>query len=136
MSLAQTHLDKLPDQWQTSFLEMYDVGCGDAEVMREFGIAPKAWNIMLNSLGESEFSEVVEFGHVLARAWWEQQGRTNLNKRGFNVRLFDINMQNRWGWARKAELETETQIVAADDNALDARLEELRNKVSGATESP
>lgn len=136
MSLASKHLAKLPEDWTQLFLEMYNQGCSDTELMKEFGITPKAWKIMLIALGESEFHEVVDFGHALAQAWWEFQGRTNLKTRGFNVRLYDINMQNRWGWARKSELsDTDSQIGAADDKALDRRIKELSKKVSGGVEA-
>jgi len=136
MSIAQKHLAKLPEDWTQLFLEMYNQGCSDVEIMKEFGITPRAWKLMLMALGESEFHEVIDFGHALAQAWWEHMGRTNLKTRGFNVRLYDINMQNRFGWAQKAELnESDSQIGAADDKALDRRLSELRKQVSGGVET-
>lgn len=132
MTLAQKYLERLPEDWPVQFLDMYEQGCSDAEVMREFAITPKQWKVLLTSLGESEFEEVVEYGHALARAWWEAQGRVNLMKKGFNVRLYDINMQNRWGWARKAEVEqNEGPVLGADDEALDARIKELKSQVAG-----
>jgi len=131
---AQKYIDALPEDWQRKFLEMYDTGCSDHEIMREFGISPKAWRVMTMALGESEFSEVVEFGQALAQAWWEREGRVNLAKRGFNTRLYDINMQNRWGWARKAENTEVDGVSIADDQSLDRRIEELKKKVSGDIE--
>lgn len=103
--------------------------------MREFAIPLKQWKIMMNSLGESEFSEVVEFGHVLSQAWWEQQGRNHLNKRGFNTRLYEINMQNKFGWANKAEVnDPDSQVGAVDEESLNRRIDELSKKVSGDAE--
>jgi hypothetical protein len=131
---VQEHLDALPEDWQRKFLEMYDTGCSDHEVMREFAISPKAWKLMSIALGESEFNEVIEFGKALARAWWEREGRVNLDRRGFNTRLYDINMQNRWGWARKAENAEVDQVTGADEQSLDRRIEELKAKVSGEIE--
>ena len=131
---AKVFLDKLPEDWEAKFLEMYNTGTGDFEVMREFGIPLKNWKIMMNSLGESAFSEVVEFGHVLSQAWWEQQGRSNLKKRGFNTRLYEINMQNKFGWANKAEVNDPDSVGASDDKSLDRRIKELSKKVSGDVE--
>jgi hypothetical protein len=135
---VQTVMDTLPEDWTTQFLAMYDDGCSDFEVMRQFGITPKQWQMVYSALGESEFQEVVEYGHALARAWWEAQGRTNLTKRGFNVRLYDINMQNRYDWARKAEnTDGDTVVGAADDASLSHRIKELESKykVSESTET-
>jgi hypothetical protein len=138
MTIATKHLEKLPEDWEHKFLDMYDHGCSDWEIMREYGIKPRAWKIMYSALGESQFREVVEFGNVLSRAWWEKQGRTKLNTRGFNTRLYDIQMQNRFGWAKKAETtETEAGVTEADQESLDRRLAELRDKaqVSGDAET-
>jgi len=137
MSLAQTYLDKLPPDWESKFLDMYDSGCSDWEIMREFGIKPKEWKIMHSSLGESIFAEIVEYGNALCRAWWEQEGRTNLHTPKFNTRLYDIQMQNRFGWTRKAEItDSDTAVQSADEESLDRRLGELRDKeqVSGDAE--
>lgn len=123
---ASTHLAKLPEGWAKQFLEMYDVGCSDHEIMRKYAITPTAWKTMLNSLGESEFHEVVDYGNALAMAWWLRLGRTNINNKQFNTRLYDITMQNRFGWAQKAETtENETSVSLADDDTLDRRIKEL-----------
>ena len=138
MSIAQKHIDALPETWAADFLDMYDHGCSDWEIMREYGIRPRAWKIMYGALGESQFREVVDFGNVLCRSWWEREGRTNLKARGFNTRLYDINMQNRFGWARKAETsELDLGTALADQESLDRRLKELKAKeqVSGDAET-
>lgn len=132
---VKEHLDALPEDWVDKFLEMYDTGCSDHEIMREFGISPKVWQLLMMSLGESQFAEVVEFGNALARAWWEREGRTNLGKRGFNTRLYDINMQNRWGWAKKQETsDSDAPMVAANDTALDRRIQQLKEQMAEGAE--
>ena len=125
--LAKTHIAKLPEDWKDQFLKLYDSGGSDWELMRIYGITPGAWKTMYNALGESEFHEVVEFGNVLAKAWWIELGRKNVYNKQFNTRLYDITMQNRFGWAQKAETtENESPIGMADDATLDRRLEQLK----------
>lgn len=129
MTQATTHLAKLPEGWQKTFLEMYDEGQSDCEIMREFSITPAAWKTMYNSLGESEFNEVVDFGNVLAEAFWVRLGRINVGNRSFNTQLYNITMQNRFGWSQKAETtEIEKPIQLADDETLDRRFKELVGK--------
>jgi len=138
MTPAQELLNKLPEDWEAKFLGMYDEGCSDWEIMREYGIKPKEWTLMHNALGESQFAEVVEYGNALCRAWWEQLGRTSLNTRGFNTRLYDIQMQNRFGWSQKAEnTENDTGVQLVDIDSIDRRIAELtgKDKVSGDAET-
>lgn len=126
MTNASTHLKALPEDWQDQFLKMYDVGCSDWEIMRKYGITPTAWKTMVNALGESEFHEVVEFGNALAKAWWIRLGRKNVGNKQFNTQLYNITMQNRFGWAQKAETtDNDSPITVSDSDALDRRLEEL-----------
>ena len=123
---ARTYLDKLPEGWQKEFLAMYEVGCSDHEIMKKYAITPTAWKKMALSIGDSEFGEIVEFGNALAFAFYLKLGRVNLNNKQFNTRLYDITMQNRFGWAQKAEnTETETSISIADNDTLDRRIKEL-----------
>jgi hypothetical protein len=121
---------KLPEGWQKAMLDLYDMGASDAEIMREFGITPKAWKAMLLDLTNTEFNDVIEFGHMLAQAWWEAQSRASLNKRGFNTRLYDIVMQNRFDWSSKETTVTESAEGAANESDLDARINELKKKLS------
>lgn len=123
---AKELIGKLPEGWQEEFLTLYNNGAGDFEVMRDFAITPKAWRLLYNNISDPEFKEVVDYGHALCRAWWESEGRKALRDRQFNTRLYDLTMQNRFGWAERSESTiTETPLEEADEKAIDERLNAL-----------
>lgn len=129
MTTAKKYIEKLPENWKEEFLRMYNQGMSDWEVMRKYGLTPVAWKTLYNALGETEFHEVVEFGNVLAKAWWVELGRLHVDDKTFNTQLYNITMQNRFGWAQKAETtENESPVGLASEEDLDRRLAQLRGK--------
>lgn len=60
-----------------------------------------------------EFSAAVKFGQKLAKSWWTETGRKNLQNDRFNNTLYMMNMQNRFGWTRKldASVRKEEHII-------------------------
>jgi hypothetical protein len=130
MANAKDILKRLPEGWPQSFLERYDSGASDWELMKEFAIRPREWHVLITSLGDSEFAEIVEFGHALARAWWEAQGRLHLDDKSFNTQLYNINMANRWGWQSKADSnEASSPVEQATPQQLKDRLTQLLNQL-------
>lgn len=104
-------LSELPKGWQSQVLELYEQGASDVEAM---ALLYKLRGSFSKTIFKRWMKEEVKFrstikrGHMLAQAWWEMQGRTNLNsyKDGpaFSSTLWYMNMKNRYGWKDKNEL--------------------------------
>ena len=124
MSVATAKAIKaLPDKWADTMLSMYDQGCSDSEVMRSLNITPARWDQLMLDTSMSNFSEIVEVGRMLARAYWEGMGRANVMSKRINVALYNLQMQNRFGWTTKSE-ESRTNILPENLNTdeLDEKL--------------
>ena len=52
-----------------------------------------------------DFSDTIKKGQELCQAWWEKQGRKNLDNRDFNPTLWFMNVKNRFkdDWRDKQE---------------------------------
>jgi hypothetical protein len=108
---------------------MYDQGCSDREVMRDLKLTPASFKHLMSDVTSSNFAEIVEFGRMLARAWWERMGRQNLLPKGFQTQLYSLNMQNRFGWALKSEeSNTNINIDSMDDVEMDSAIREYIKK--------
>lgn len=98
MSVAEKLLARLPENWQEQILGLYSAGCSDYEVMHEMRLHSRLFRQLMT---DPEFAEVIEFGRQASRAWWEKQGRVNLQNKDFNAGLWRINVQARLGWSDK-----------------------------------
>jgi len=127
MSQTEKIFDRLPDTWQNDLLEMYDNGASDREVMRAFELSHGAWKSLCDDTMLSNFGELVDYGRMLSRAWWELQGRKNLFTKSFNTALWSLNMKNRFGWSEKSEQSvTNVDVIKnMDDVTLEREVREL-----------
>lgn len=50
-----------------------------------------------------EFLDAVEHGKDLCYAWHVKQGREHLENRQYNDRMYNLRMQNMFGWNKKVE---------------------------------
>lgn len=115
-------------------------GASITEVAAAIGITPDTlyeWIKPLDSSGNPNsyykptFSEAVKFGRELSKKWWLEQGRKNLNNKGFNSALWYMNMKNRHGWSDRTEVSGNVQVETTVTHTLDQGTKQL---LSGWTE--
>ena len=100
----------LPDGWQQRIIDLYAEGAADIEVkaliysMRG-SFSNDLWDRWL--VEEPEFSVTVMHGRMLAEAFLNRTGRQNLITQGFNARLYETIMRNRYAWNQKVEVSGE-----------------------------
>ena len=94
----KTLLSQLPENWEEKILDLYSQGMSDYEVMTQLRLHDSTFK---RFMAEPDFAEVIQFGRQCSRAWWEEQGRINLNNKDFNSALWKTNVQNRLGWSDK-----------------------------------
>jgi hypothetical protein len=120
-------LDDLPDGWVEAALKLYGEGGSDVEV-RAFvfgGMSNDLWTRLLAE--ESLFSETVERGRELAKAWWYSAGRTALYLDKFQNGPYALHMKNRFGWADKTATEHSGSINMATKEQRDAAVAAARD---------
>lgn len=86
-------------------IELMVDGASLVEVAAELGICEKTIHLWKKDNHFPEFSEAVERGVQLSEAWWERQGRVNLENRDFNYTGWYMNMKNRFKWRDKYEVD-------------------------------
>lgn len=126
-------LKRLPDGWLQTMLELYGQGCSDAEIMRTLSIKPADFEQLMLDRQSTNFGEVVDIGRMLSRAWWEKLGRVKVESKNINVALYNLHMQNRFGWANKSE-ESRTNVESKykDVDQLDEKLSRMLQKLGKA----
>lgn len=128
-----TALLRLPHHWMEMMLSLYEQGCSDSEVMRELRIKPSDFRQLMEDYHSTNFAEVVDIGRMLARAWWEALGRECIRKKDINVPMYNLHMQNRFGWTTKSE-ESRTNVeVSKNVEELDEELQRLMKRYNART---
>lgn len=100
--------------WYEIILESYKEGGSDAEAM---ALIYEMRGSFSESLfyrwlkDEEEFSQTIEAGRMLAKAWWVQNGRTNLSTKYFNYQGWFMQMKNRFGWVDKTEQKLDANVT-------------------------
>lgn len=88
-------------------IELMSEGASKTEVCAELNICfdtlarwqnPKCDDFIL------EFSDAIKHGQRLSEAWWQRQGRKNLENKEFSPTLWYMNMKNRFGWRDKQDI--------------------------------
>lgn len=105
----------LPEGWQKKILGLYKEGASDVEIKAYLAtnigsFSNDLWNRFLDE--ETEFSQTIKKGRILAQSWWERHGRLNINDKNFNSTLWYMNMKNRYSWQDKSEIKFEGDLNA------------------------
>lgn len=98
----QKTLTDLPTEWRAMVLKDMEEGASKAEVRALLCVSKSLFNRWMEDY--EEFRETIEEGENRAQAWWERQGRTNLQNRSFNYVGWFMNMRNRFGWSNNQDL--------------------------------
>ena len=102
-------------------IDLYSVGCSDAEVAAELRITIKEYHKTVKD--NAAFGKLVELGRTLSQAFWESQARRNLATKGFNSSLYAFYMKNKFGWADKVE------TTSTNENT-NISLDDLQNQIA------
>ena len=134
---ALATLDDRSPEWRKTMLSMYDQGASDSEIMKELGLSLGSWESLYADVMESDFKEIVDYGRLMARAWWDAQGRINLFNKQFNTSLWVINMKNRFGWSEKTEQSlTNIDYKSKDDAQLMQEIKQRMRQLGLREEGP
>ena len=102
-------IEILPEDWYKHVLELYSEGASDVEIKALIyswlnSFSNNLWDRWMAE--EPEFWETVKKGRMLSNAWWESNGRTNLQNKDFNYTGWYMNMKNRFGWKDRNDVTT------------------------------
>lgn len=129
-------LEAREEGWRREMLFLYDQGASDSEVMRELDLTLDQWRALEGSPVDSSFKEVVDVGRMRSRAWWEKQGRKNLNSKQFNAVLYKFMMANNFGWSDKSETSmTNIEFKNMDDRELISKIREMSKRLNESRDS-
>lgn len=104
---------ELTDRQYLEILKLYSEGADDVEVRayiwEERGtFSHGLWYRWLEE--ETQFSQIIEKGRELSKAWWYRNGRTNLKDKDFNYTGWYMQMKNRHNWRDKQEQEQNVKV--------------------------
>lgn len=104
-------LETLPEGWYNDVLALYSEGGSDVEawamIYRWRGtFSNNLWERWMKE--EPEFWETINAGKRLSEAWWQENGRTNLQNKDFNYTGWYMQMKNRFGWADSKKVDHTT----------------------------
>lgn len=93
----------LPEMCERAVALMAE-GASLHEVAGDLGITHETLNEWRKDPEKPDFSEAINTGIGLSRAWWERNGRLNLKDKDFSYTGWYMNMKNRFGWTDRQEV--------------------------------
>lgn len=94
-------LNKLPKNWQDYIISLMSEGASLVEVKAKFSISNNLHERWMKE--EKDYWETIKRGLQYSQAWWEREGRINLENRNFNYAGWYMNMKNRFNWRDRAD---------------------------------
>lgn len=125
------NLQKLPKGWEKLLADEYQVGASDTEVRAKLRMTQGVWDSLYNDSVDTQFREIVDFGHTLGKAWWLTTARHSLFRKDFNTPLWLGVMRNQYGWSEKPTITTQVPSDLSDDE-LRERIKSINAKLSKA----
>lgn len=116
---------RTPD-WQ-KIKAIYEQGGSDPEVARALNITMRKFYELVEDV--QAFSEFVELGQTMSKAWWYEQGRLGLSADKFNGPLYNANMKNRFGWTDRTETTSNEKSTPANADELKVQLAQVLKKL-------
>lgn len=98
--------DDFPDDWEKQLMDAAKKGrtlcfwCSEI-----FDITRDTLYRMCKD--NKEFLDIINRARSKAQVWWEEKGRTNIDNKQFNQKLWEINMRNRFSdnWNKDKRLD-------------------------------
>jgi len=109
--------------WIVEITDLYREGASDVEIKSLISlhcgsISNDLWDRWLKD--EDKFSETIKIGRAFSQAWWEKNGRINLENKDFNYTGWYMNMKNRFKWKDRTD-------VTSDEKPIDTVTVEFMN---------
>ena len=102
-------------------IKLMGQGASLIEVAAELGVSHETvhdWKRVDSPQYIEAFSDAIKAGVRLSHAWWERNGRINLENKDFSATLWYMNMKNRFGWRDKHDIDMTGSfniIMSAED---------------------
>ena len=100
--------------WQDDIINLYKIGASNIEIKAYIWETTGSFSCDLWerwNKEEKEFSEIVKAGKMISNAWWEKNGRENIQNKGFNYTGWYMNMKNRFGWKDRQDITSNDKPV-------------------------
>jgi hypothetical protein len=123
-------LAELPEGWKDDVLNAGKQGYSDIEIrVGILDISNNLWGRLMEE--EGEFWETITRARDYSQTWWLKHSRKELHNKEFNNKLYEMNMQNRYGWNKKTEVEHSGKIESSLTELTNEQLDALINASLG-----